>query len=112
MALLAAAVEVARTGVTLTGAAVAASDTFANTGRELLVVTNGDASSKTVTIDYKLTADGQTVTDRVVTVPAGETWVIGPFPPSMYNDAGGLVTVTYSATTSVTAKVIRIGALG
>lgn len=114
MAVLAAATEVTRNGIQADGGAAAAGggDSFANTGRELLVVKNADASSKTVTVDYVPTQDGQAVTDKAIAIPAGQTFVIGPFPPSLYNDAAGRVNITYSAVTSVTVKVVRVGELG
>lgn len=114
MALLAAATEISRSGIQADGGAAASGggDTFANTGREFLAVKNADASAKTVTIDYVPTADGQTVPDKTVIIPAGQTYLIGPFPPSLYNNASGQVSVTYSAVTSVTVKVVRAGELG
>lgn len=114
MAVLAAATELSRNGVQADGGAAASAggDSFANTGREFLVVKNADATPKTVTIDYVPTADGQAVTDKAIVVTNGTTVIIGPFPPSLYSDAAGRVNVTYSAVTSVTVKVVRAGELG
>jgi len=100
--------ELSRAGknpVALDTAAAGGGDSFPNTGREYLYVANGDASSKTVTLVYAATTDGQAITNRTVAVPAGESMLIGPFPTSLYNDANGRVAVTYSAVTSVTVAV-------
>lgn len=108
------AVALTRDGIQVdTGTAAAGGgDSFVNTGRELVAITNGDASSKDITFDIQRTLDGEAVTDKVVTVPAGQTFLAGPFPTSIYNDADGEVQITYSATTSVTVKVVRVGELG
>lgn len=82
-------------------------DSFANTGKEFLHVKNDDASSKTVTIVTQSTVDGLSVSDRTVTVPAGESRMIGPFQTAIYNDDNSRVNVTYSAVTSVTVAVFK-----
>lgn len=96
-------------GVAYTMTAVAASDTFANDGRTLLIVTNADASPSTVTITAQNKADGLTITNPTAVVTNGTTEVIGPFPPRYFNDSTGAVTVSYSNTTSVTAAAIKLG---
>ncbi len=105
MATYAAATAVARAGVTVSGAAVASSDKFANNGKQFLCVINADIAQTVVTITSQCTLDGLTVADPTVTVGAATTKLIGPFPPSTYNDADGYVTVAYSNITTVTAKV-------
>lgn len=99
------------TGIDIVGAAVAASDTFANTGQEVVLINNGSGGSINVTITTPATVDGLAVEDRVVAVANGVTKAIGPFKTGVYNDsATGLVTVTCSATSSVTIKVIKVPA--
>lgn len=98
-----------RAGVDVAGASAAGGgDAFANTGYELVIIKNGDASDHTVTFVTQATVDGQAVADRTVTLTAGHTYAIGPFQPGIYNDANGLVQMTYSAVTSVTVKVVKI----
>lgn len=107
MALLS-VVEFGRAGVVVSDgfAASAGGDEFDNTGVELFAVFNGDVSPKTVTFVTQIKIDGFDVPDRNVVIPAGETWVIGPFPVGIYN-SGGRVEVTYSAVTAVEVKVLR-----
>lgn len=96
------------TGIVPAYAAVAASDSFANDGRTYLHVKNGSAGSLTVTITLAQTVDGQTPAAKTFTVAAGVERVIGPFPPTVYNDANGRVVVAYSATTTITAGTFRL----
>lgn len=94
-------------------AGVAASvggDTFVNTGTELLVIKNGGGSGITLTVATPVTVDSLAVTDLTATIGAGETRMLGPFPPGIYNDtlaAGGIVSLSYSGVTSVTVAVIK-----
>ena len=92
--------------------AVSASDTFVNTNRRTLIeVTNGGGSPITATfvtsgvypisstVTYDVADDAQTVTN-------GTSKVFGPFDTSLL---GTTVTVQFSGTTSVTARVITLG---
>lgn len=97
-----------RNGVEPTENAVAASDTFVNDGRTILVVDNGSGSELTVTITTPGTVDGLAIADKTVTVAIGDKAVIGPFPPAIYNNSDGVVTVAFNETTSVTAMCIRV----
>ncbi len=97
-------------GLDVTGvAATAGGDQFANTGKEILLVTLV-AGACTVTI-----ATGGTVLDEALAVanPAivcatNKTTAIGPFPAGVFNDSNGLVQLTYSAVVDVTVKVIKV----
>lgn len=96
-------------------AATSAGDSFANDGRTMFCVKNGNGSTMTVTItpgNATRAVPGVGVVTKStvsVVVPAttGET-MIGPFPPAFYNDASGNVNVTYSAVTSVTVAAVRL----
>lgn len=101
-------VDAARTGVDIAGAAVAASDKFLNTGKEILLVKNGSGGSINVTITTPNTVDGNAIADPVVAVADGVTKEFGPFKRGTYNDTDGYVNVAYSGTSSVTAKVLRV----
>lgn len=57
---------------------------LANSGREKLHVRNSGAGARTVTIKFSKQVDGQAVADYVKSIPAGETWVFGPFPTENY----------------------------
>jgi len=99
-------------GITLPAAqAVSASDTFTNTnGRTILEVTNGGGSPTTVTFVTSGTYAVRTITydvaDDAQTVTNGTSKVFGPFDTTLL---GTTITVTFSPTTSVTARVIELG---
>jgi hypothetical protein len=99
------------TGTTPLGVAadVGLADEFANTGKELLVIDNvAGIVPCVVSIESSVTVDGQAVADRVVTVPTGEVMVIGPFNPGIYNDADGLVQISYDQVTDVYVAVLQV----
>jgi hypothetical protein len=102
-----------RTGYDHTTSATAADvagNNWANTGAEFLAVTNGGGSPITVTLvpnsNYQI--DGQTPASRTVTVGAGKTRLIGPFPTGLYNDVNQRMNVTYSGVTTVTVSVCKL----
>jgi hypothetical protein len=103
---------ITRAGIVLTSllaAADVAGETFPTDGRQAVVVRNGGGSPITVTLNIIPTVDGQPVTDRTVVVAAGDTTVIGPFPPSAYrNPTSGLAQITYSSVTSVDVAVVSL----
>lgn len=57
-------------------------------GRVMLYVVNG-AVDVNVTIQTGATLSGLAVTDLVVTVPATETWLIGPFRSATFDRPSG-----------------------
>jgi len=92
------------------GAAETDGNSWRNTGREFLHVKNG-ATAVVVTVVTPRTVDGQAVTSRTVTVPASAERMIGPFPPSIFNQggsAGDVVHVNYDDVTNVTVGVFRV----
>lgn len=102
----------AGTDLTLSSAA-SGGDQFANQGQHLLIVKNGDASSKTVTItaqstSFESSTYGNSVKqDQSLAVAAGSVGVMGPFPVQAFNDSSGNVQITYSAATSVEIAVLK-----
>lgn len=94
-------------------AAAGGGDQFTNTGKEVLVIKNNDATSKTITITAQTTtglaADLGIVekANRTLAVPASGVGIIGPFPKAAFNDSSNFVQITYSAVTSVTVAVIN-----
>lgn len=89
-------------GTAITYAAAAAGgDTLGRTNGGVLRVKNGGAGSVTVTVVTPgNTKYGQADPDVPVTVAAGAEVAIGPFPDALAVD--GVISVTYSAVTSVT----------
>ena len=85
--------------------AVSSSDTFNNDGKTTLVVKNGGGVSVNVTpAPSQPCSQGVVHAGAPIAVPAGQEKWIGPFRPDIY---GSVVTVAFSATTSVTAAPIR-----
>lgn len=101
-------------GVASTGAAVAASDTIAQSilgGRgAYLEIINAGASSDTVTIkDFGTTRAGNALASNQYTVTVANAaskviWI----KPEMVDPSTGLVTVAHSFTTSVTYKLYPV----
>ncbi|HVS37200.1 MAG TPA: hypothetical protein VMS17_16680 [Gemmataceae bacterium] len=89
----------------------AKTDKWLNTGAEFFVIVNGSGSPTTATLNLGVggIVDGQTPSARTVTVLAGHTAVMGPFPTNFYNDSNGYASITYSAVTTVTVLVVRPG---
>lgn len=94
-------------GQQVTEGAAANGDTFERRqGDCVLVVNNGSGGSINVTIVSRAAPDpGEAAADKVIAVPAGQRFLIGPF-PQQFEDANGLVTVNYSATATVTRYVL------
>lgn len=106
---------IVRTGLNPTLSAVTAGgESFINDGKTFLYVDNAGGSPTSVTIDTILTETGLTIPDLIVSVPAGEFRLIGPFPSSVYsqedtdNGLSAAVKFTCSPTTSVTAGAIKL----
>lgn len=91
-----------------TTAAAAGGDEYANSGREMLVVTNGDASPITVTFTAQRACDlGETHDSGPHTVAAGATRYFAAKDSGIFNNDNGRVEVEYSAVANVTVGVIR-----
>lgn len=84
-------------------AATGAGDSFTNDGNTLLVVNNGSAGAITVTVDAVSACSFGFDHDASVSVAAGATEYIGPFPKNRF---GSTVGVTYSSVTSVTVAAV------
>jgi hypothetical protein len=103
----------ARTGTTVAGAAVAASDTIARsvlgTNGVFLEIINGNASSDTVTVsDASTTGTGGTAAAISVSV-TNATNKVFKIHPLQADTSTGLVTITHSVTSSVTYKLYPLG---
>ena len=84
-------------------AASAGGDTFLNNGKSLFYVNNGGGSS------INVTPGGLSLAAVVVAVANATAKIIGPFDPSLFNNASGQVSITYSAVTTVTVAAVQAG---
>lgn len=86
---------------------------FTNTGREAIEITNGGGSGINVTFVtqgvYNVGSTAYPIADLVVGITNGASKVCGPFDKTLFNDTDGLVQITFSSATSVTARVISLG---
>lgn len=89
-------------------AADAGGDSFLNNGRVIVLVTNADASPKTVTVNSQQLCSQGFDHDIEVIVAAGDTATIGTFPTGRFNDTTGSVLITYSDVTSVTVAAVSV----
>jgi hypothetical protein len=91
-----------------TGAGVNNGWSFSNTGDEILVIKNTDASSKTLTMDTIGSLGGLTPADTIVTVPAASAGAPGyayvHFPVEAFS---GQAAADIDNVTGVTAAVIK-----
>ena len=84
-------IVITRAGVTNAGTLMSnASDNYhvKNDGSVALVFQNG-ATAGTVTVTIFKTVDGQSVTNRTITVPANATVFAGYYDADTYNQVGG-----------------------
>lgn len=90
--------------VTDLDSAVTSADVFfvPNNGNVRLVVVNA-AGANNVTVTTPTSVDGNAVADLVIPLTASKTYVLGPFPPAIYNNAAGQLRFTVSANADVTA---------
>jgi len=102
-------------GLDITANAVAADgangNAFVNSGGQSLIIINAGASPCVVTKVYGPGAsfDGTTPTNPTVTVPAGHTMELGPFPPGLYSDVNGRANFTFNQVVSVTLLARILG---
>lgn len=93
-------------------AAAGGGDQFANDGFTVLEVKNGSGGAITVTIVSQAgvsDAAGTQIKSAAVSVGATTGHKrIGPFKPAQWNDANGMVQVTYSGVTSLTVVPVRV----
>lgn len=88
-------------------------NTFTNTGREAMIVTNLSGSSLTITITtngvYAVGAVNYAVADLTVTLANNTSKIIGPFDKTLFNDGSQNVDLAWSTGTNVTCNVISLG---
>lgn len=83
-------------------------NSVANNGRRIAVIVNGDTASHTVTQVTGGTASGLAVSDPAVTIAAGDTAVLGPWPPIYNQPDSPDVWLDYDAVTAVDIAVIEV----
>lgn len=99
--------QAAAGGTALTfNAASGGGDKFPAGDHVCVIVKNSDASPHSPTFVTPNTAGGFAVADDTVAVAAGTEVCFGPFPSAFWADTNGLVSVTWSATTSMTYAVV------
>lgn len=88
-------------------------NSFLNSGREMIEITNGAATPITVTIvtngTYVVGSAIYPIADLAVTVVNATSKVLGPFDKTLFNDPDGLVQLDWSSGTTITARVIALG---
>ena len=95
-------------GAAATYSAVSASDTFANTGEEVLHIKNGSAAEVTVTVTSAQQCNQGFTHNLTVTLDAGVDKFVGPFPTNRFNNSSGVCTFACSPITDVTAAILRV----
>jgi hypothetical protein len=96
------------TGAAMTYSAVTASDTITPASNLYLHVKTAGTGT-TVTVVVPGSQYGQARPDVAVTIGTNADRIIGPLVPDLADPTTGLITVTYSATTSVTAALLAMG---
>lgn len=71
-------------------------NSFANSGKQIVVLTNTVASSATCTVAFGRTVHGQTIPPLSIAVAASATVICGPYDPATF---GATVLITPSAST-------------
>lgn len=89
-------------------------NSFPNTGREGMLVTNGSSSTvltATITTNgtYDVGSTSYAIADLTVVVATGSSKIIGPFDRTLFNDANGALLVDWSSSSSVTCGVFSLG---
>ena len=84
------------------------SDRFliANSGNVVVLIKNG-ATSTTLRVEITQRVDGMPVTDRIVQIAENTDVVLGPFPPTIYNDSNGDMALWFSDVAHLSVAVIR-----
>lgn len=101
--------KITRTGIAPTYHSAASGDKATPGDRVFLHVKNGDSASHNITIATVGTADGLTISNLVVAVPAtSERWIGPIIRPRFADPTDGLAHITWSATTSITFAVATI----
>ena len=101
-------VDVERTGVSPETLTDADAEMFisANDGLVVVEVYNPTGGALSVSASPTAQVGGMDLADVTVSVPAGATRWIGPWPPAVFNETDG--SVTFSAATGLKLRGLRI----
>jgi len=83
-------------------------DAVYNSGRTFLHVVNGHSGAWIVTVNSITPCSQGFDHDVVVSVPAGEERMIGPFERDRFNDASQELAITYDGVTALTIAAIEV----
>jgi len=89
-------------------ACAAGGDAFPNSGNTFIHVKNAHTEAWVVTVDSVKACSQGYDHNSIVSVPAGEERMIGPFPRGRFNDANGKVQITYDGVTALTIAAIEV----
>jgi hypothetical protein len=83
---------------------------FTNSGGMLLVVNNGGTVPCVVTENIGQTIEGATPVAPAISIPAGKTWLVGPFHPMHFKsgDGTGLTYVDLAPQASVNVGLVGV----
>lgn len=90
-------------------------NTFTNTGKEVILIENSSGSSLTCTVTTRVTEvenniyGDLTKSSAAETVAANSISVMGTFATTAYNDSDSLVSFVLSTTTDVKIAILYIG---
>ncbi len=87
--------------------AVTTADDFSNDGLALLLIKTGATASGNMTVKTALCEHGR-LNDIVLAMAADKFYVVGPFLPSLFNNANGKVDVEFATATDIEAAVIGL----
>jgi hypothetical protein len=91
-------------------AASAGGDQFAGGGDVWLYLANADAvATRQVTVATPGNVGGQAIFELDIVVPMAGIAVRGPFPPSLFGDPDGRVSLTYDDETQLTFGAWKLG---
>lgn len=100
---------VAKTGTEPTLAAADANgNSFSNSGRELLVVTNGGAGSVDLTLDSQRKSNQDQDNNVVSSIGAGETRLFAGITTKRFDDGSGKANLSFDSVASVTLGAFRV----
>lgn len=100
--------DLSRAGVAVAPAAANADGhLLPNTGREFVLVENGDSGAHTVSATIVRKVDDVTPAAKSISVPAGTSRLFGPFARDDYSNAAGQVALAFDGVTNVTVQAFR-----
>ena len=81
--------------------------TFYNSGRTYILYDHGATTSQTITVETPQRIEGLPIGEYEYTSTAIEVKVLGPFKPSVFNDASGRASFTINTTSDVSIAVLN-----